>query len=165
MTPRNLFPGRLLSAVNHAESFCIFLSRMDVRPGDATARAWVMGRRQEIGAFVEQVGRDYRTKKLDENAATACIDAYLGSLHASVATHFGEDSPSCCKPFLAVTAVPLPTDNTPTTVFVRPRPADPPARPPRPEPPRPLVPPPPDSSTWIDVEPDQILAGLATRRA
>jgi hypothetical protein len=165
MTPRNLFPGRLLRAVNHAESFCVFLSRIDLTHRDTTTRAWILGRRQEIAAFVEQIGRDHRAKKLDENAATTCIDAYLGSLHASVATHVGERSPACCKPFLAVTAVPLASDNTPTTVFVRPRRADPPVRPPRPEPPQPHVPPPPDSATWIDVEPDQLLAGLSTRRA
>jgi hypothetical protein len=161
MTPRNFFPGRLMRAVNHAESFCIFLARLDTRRGDASALAWLLGRRQEVACFVEQVGREYRWKKLDETAATACIDAYLAALHAGLATHFGERVPACCKPFLAITAVPpRPTDNTPTTVYERPTRPQPLARP---APRRPRVREPSDSGTWVDVEADRLLAGLITR--
>jgi hypothetical protein len=165
MTPRTFFPGRLMRAVNHAESFCVFLSRIDCRHFDVTARAWLLGRRREVASYVDQIGRDYRQKRLSEAEASACIEAYLAALHAGVGTHFGERSPACCKASVAVTAVaPRPTDNTPTTMYVRPRQLlSPPARPPRPEPARPQRPSFEDSVTWIDVEPDQLLAGLATR--
>jgi len=154
-----------MRAVNHAESFCVFLSRIDSRRFDVTARAWLLGRRREVACYIDQIGRDYRQKRLDETEASACIGAYLAALHAGVGTHFGEHSPVCCEASVAVTAVaPRPTDNTPTTMYVRPlQRLQPPAQPPRPEPPRLQRPTSDDSATWIDVEPDRLLAGLATR--
>jgi hypothetical protein len=168
MTPRTLLPNRLLRTILHAESFCAFLSRLDGRRFDTTARAWLLGRRQEIGFFVERISRDYRHKKLDETAAAAAIDAYLAALHGGVATHFGERSPACCVASAAPTVVaPHPTDNTPTTMYVKPRPlavtaVAPPPAPPRAAPPRPWSPGP-DSATFVDVEPEMLLAGLETR--
>jgi hypothetical protein len=165
MTPRIFFPGRLLRAMGHAESFCIYLSRLDGRAFDVTSRAWLLGRRQEVACFIDRVGRDYRTEKLDEMAAMACIDAYLGALHAGVAMHFGERQPPCCRAYLAVTRVPpRPTDNTPTTLYVPPGRLEAPRCPPRPDPPRRRrQPATDDGATWIDVEPDQLLAGLKER--
>lgn len=165
MTPRIFFPGRLLRAMGHAESFCIYLSRLDARGFDVTSRAWLLGRRQEVAFFTDRVGHDYRTNKLDEMAAMVCIDAYLGALHAGVATHFGERQPPCCRAYLAATRVaPRPTDNTPTTLYALPGRTEASRRPPRPDPPRrdgrPVTD---DSATWIDVEPDQLLAGLKER--
>jgi hypothetical protein len=86
--------------------------------------AWVMGRRQEVAVFVQQVGQDFRSTRLDAVAAAACIDAYVATLHAGLARYFGERSPACCRASRAVTAVlPRAQDGTPTTLYVARQPA------------------------------------------
>jgi hypothetical protein len=152
-----VFPHRLRLAAAHAESLCIVLSRLP--QGRSThAGIWLMGRRQEVSCFVDQVGRDYRARKVDEAAAVAAINAYLAAVHAGLATHFRIRSPGCCHASSAITVTaPRPADNTPTTFYVRR--AGPPL--PRPVPTRRLVPRPAprpvssESGTWLDVEPDE----------
>lgn len=156
MTFEPLYPHRLRCAVSHAESLCILLSRLGARRGDLTARAWLTGRRQEVACFVQQVGRDYRSKKLDETAATTAVDAYLAALHAGLRTHFGVRSPACCQASVAITIVASPfADDDPTTVYVR----RPESR--LPSPPRLTRSVRPASVTWLEVEPNELVAGLA----
>jgi hypothetical protein len=154
MTPRTFFPGRLLRTLEHAQRFGRFLERLEAGRHDPTRRAWLRGRRREIVSFVDRIGRDYRSRRLDETGATACVEAYLYALHAGVATELGEHVPECCGASAAITVVAArPTEDTPTAVYVQPRaPSEP--RHPRRSPP---------DITSVDIEADQLLAGLVTR--
>lgn len=138
-------PRRLRSTLGHAESFGALLSRLEVRRTDGRARAWLMGRRQEISCFVQQVVRDLRAKRVDETTALGSIEKYLATLHAGLATHFGDRSPTCClAPWMgARSPFPRPLEGTPTTLYLPQRSANPAA-----------------CATWIDVQPDELIAGL-----
>jgi hypothetical protein len=155
----------MVRAMDHADRFCKVLSRLHAPRGDVTRLAWLLGRRQEIASFVEQISRQYRCHKLEEAAAIACLDAYLVMLHASLASLFGDRSPACCGQ-LAVTVVsPRPADGTPTRVYV---PVPIPKAPPRPapRPPAPTVRRPrleEEALTWVDPDTDDLLAGIVTR--
>jgi hypothetical protein len=80
---------------------------------------------------------------VDETAALSAIDRYLASLHLGLATHFGDRSPACClAPRMgARSPFPRPLEGTPTALYL----------------PRSNVV---ASATWIDVQPDDLIAGL-----
>jgi hypothetical protein len=105
-------PRALLHSVLHVESLCSVLSRLADVGENATgassagashkdhdrklARAWLLGRRQEVECFVGHVTEDFRSSRLAEASAVRAIDAYLTALHKGLAVHFGERFPSCC---------------------------------------------------------------------
>lgn len=90
-------PRELLLSVRHAGNLCAVLTRL-VHPGHprTIARAWLLGRRQEVECFVQHVTADFRSRRLDEASAARAIDTYLTALHKGLAVHFGERFPSCC---------------------------------------------------------------------
>jgi hypothetical protein len=91
------YPRALHLSVTHAENLCVVLSRLG-HPGHppTIARAWLLGRRQEVECFVAHVTTDFRSRRLGEAAAARAIDTYLTALHKGLAVHFGERFPSCC---------------------------------------------------------------------
>jgi hypothetical protein len=96
MTSGCPYPPALLLSVRHAENLCGVLARLTPSPDHLFARAWLLGRRQEVACFVEHVTRDFRAKRLGEISAASAIDTYLTALHKGLAVHFGERFPSCC---------------------------------------------------------------------
>jgi hypothetical protein len=99
------YPRALLLSLKHAENLCGVLSRLaDSGHPRMVARAWLLGRRQEVECFLNHVKDDVRSKRLDEVAAARAIDNYLTALHKGLALHFGERFPSCC----AASSSPIP---------------------------------------------------------
>jgi hypothetical protein len=90
------YPAALLLSVRHAENLCGVLARLTPSPDHLFARAWLLGRRQEVACFVEHVTRDFRSGRLGAVSAASAIDTYLTALHKGLAVHFGERFPSCC---------------------------------------------------------------------
>jgi hypothetical protein len=67
------------------------------RPGDEAASVWLTGRAQEIRVFVREVLRDCDEGWIDADRASAIIEVYLGDMHQSMRTWFGDDYvPACC---------------------------------------------------------------------
>ncbi len=146
MTFEPFYPRAMRGAANHAESLCALLARLEPRPGDVAARAWLYGRRQEVECFVGQLDCDVRTRRLTEDAAASCLDTYLEALHRGLVAHFDEYSPSCCFAATRATVV--------TSGATDAMPAD--------------VHPPPgrfdrrDSTAFDEIQTDRLLAGLPT---
>jgi len=145
MTPPPFDPRRLRSTLGHAESFGALLSCLEARHTDGPARTWLVGRRQEVACFVQQVLRDLRSKRVDETAALGAIERYLATLHVGLATHFGDRAPACCLAPRACSPFPRSLEGTPTVLYL-PRQRSNLAA----------------SATWIDVQPDDLMAGLPT---
>lgn len=147
MMPAPPCPRRLQRTLGHAESFGALLSRLEVRRAEGRARTWLMGRRQEIACFVQQVFRDLRSKRVDEAGAFGAIERYLATLHLGLATHFGDRSPACCAALQmgARSPFPRPLEGTPTALYLPRQRSN-------------LV----ASATWIDAQPDDLIAGLPT---
>jgi hypothetical protein len=100
-----IFPDPLRGVVNHAERFSIALSlaeldeSRDTKTGPremSLSETWVVGRADEIKAFVGDVVRDWSAGALSTSAASVTIEGYLTSLHRfmAIGTPLGE--PTCC---------------------------------------------------------------------
>jgi hypothetical protein len=65
------------------------------------------GRADEVAQFVEHVVGLWKEGSLDDAAAAAMLEGYLGSVHEGLGRHLGCTAPSCCVAALADTAPPV----------------------------------------------------------
>lgn len=102
-----IFPDPLRGVVNHAERFSIALSLVELDESRGTktgprelslSETWVVGRADEIKAFVGDVVRDWSAGALSTPAASVTIERYLTSLHRYMAIGTALGEPTCCSP-------------------------------------------------------------------
>jgi hypothetical protein len=90
---------RLRDALRHLRRLAGLLKVCELTPPtDPSAATWLMGRAQEAERYAEGIAADLRTGVLDEAAAGASVEGYLGVLHAGLAAHLDIPSPTCCPP-------------------------------------------------------------------
>jgi hypothetical protein len=103
------YPFRLQQVIDHAERFVALLANARARgePADDQARAWLLGRVEEIETVLGALLADWRGGRLSESAAVAAVSSYLGALHAAAQRHVGTgEEAACCQGDVATT-IPL----------------------------------------------------------
>ncbi len=89
----------LRDALRHVRRLTGLLKVCELTPPtrDLSAATWLMGRVQEAERYAEGIAADLRAGVLDEAAAVASLEEYLGALHAGLAAHLDIPSPTCCQ--------------------------------------------------------------------
>lgn len=111
------YPPRLQEVVNHAERLSDLLTAHELSPPlNEWARAWVLGRAEEVARFTEHVVTSWRAGRLDDSAAAASLAGYVAAVHEGMAVHLACGAPSCCAAPEATTR-PLPPSDGSRTIF------------------------------------------------
>jgi hypothetical protein len=59
---------------------------------------WIVGRAQEVEAFVADVAHDWRQRRISAVAAASVLERYLDALHGGMRDAFDLARPACCAP-------------------------------------------------------------------
>lgn len=90
-------PPALQEPMQHAERLCEVLARLEERGSSERARAWLVGRREEIEKVLSLVVYDWAAKIRTDQEACASVVEYLAELHSAVRRLFGlEPVLDCC---------------------------------------------------------------------
>jgi hypothetical protein len=83
-------------SLHHAERLADFVSRFEPSSSSPEARAWLIGREDEIFFFAREVTGELERGASSAHRVAESLDAYLRSLHQGLARSFGERFPPCC---------------------------------------------------------------------
>jgi hypothetical protein len=90
-------PRELQESMQHAERLCAVLSRLEGRPAGEPARAWLIGRREEIEKVLSLVVYDWEAKRRTAEEARGSVATDLDELHVAVRKLFGLEAVlDCC---------------------------------------------------------------------
>lgn len=120
------YPPELRAVIQHAERFAALLSSVEVRnqPSDELARAWLVGRTEEMEAVIGSVVADWKAERISLDAAASAIGSYVRALHSGAHERLGLDPiPDCCLGDVVVTVPATPYDATVTTPVAPPKPS------------------------------------------
>lgn len=83
------YPHELQRAMNRAERIAEHLSNAEVRnvPTAERARAWLVGRAEELETTVGCIVADWKARRLDDDQATQAVLSYLDTLETGAAEH------------------------------------------------------------------------------
>jgi hypothetical protein len=82
-------PSLLEDPMQHAERLCGVLARLEASGPSEQARAWLIGRREEIEKVLSLVIDDWSAKLRTEEDARASVVEYLAELDDAAARLFG----------------------------------------------------------------------------
>ena len=91
------YPTELQAVVNHAERLSDLLTAHELAPPfDEWAKAWLVGRANEVVEFALDVTASWRGGALDEASAASALWGYLAALHEGMAKHLAGAPLVCC---------------------------------------------------------------------
>ncbi|HEY2514038.1 MAG TPA: hypothetical protein VGI39_24395 [Polyangiaceae bacterium] len=99
--PAPRYPAAFAEQVAHAERFTAALEALEEAAGpEDPSHVWLLGRAEEVKAYVAEVVRGWTAKELSAEEATAQIEGYVESLHGAIEPWYGRwYAPSCCGPW------------------------------------------------------------------
>jgi hypothetical protein len=118
------YPPPLQQAVNHAERFAEYVSNVEARqrPSDERAKAWLIGRAEELETVITCIVGDWQHARLSLEAAAHAISSYVRAMHEGAEAYLGIGTEfDYCSADVSVTAPITPYQQEAETVYVDPR--------------------------------------------
>lgn len=97
----SVYPKHLDVEIAHADCLARAVEGLlTVESPSSDSFVWLVGRAEEIRAFVEEITREWREGRIDTSPACDAMKIYLDRLHTTLEQWYGKwYYPSCCGPY------------------------------------------------------------------